>query len=86
MDAVQALMSTFDAIRIDLERAEAALTWEGAPVGVTGFARVLPYYYGLQFYRRVERIVDKEIERFTKQVERRSLRRTARKRGPREPK
>jgi len=68
-DAIQALFICFEAIRTRLESCGREVTWESGERGDAGFPRFAPTLYGLRFYKRVERLMDREIERFARKAE-----------------
>lgn len=69
MDALQALQLALEAIRTTLERNGKVLSWSGGEPGDTGFTRSVPTFYGLDFARRLERLIDHEVERFARAAE-----------------
>lgn len=78
VDAFQALMLAFDAIKVLLETSHPDITWAGAErPGDAGISRRLPSFLGLAFERELERLVDRSVLRRTRALERES-RRTAR--------
>lgn len=77
VDAFQALMLAFDAIKVLLETSHPDITWAGAErAGDVGISRRLPSL-GLDFERELERTVDRAVLRRTRALER-EARRTAR--------
>jgi uncharacterized protein DUF6968 len=70
-DSVQALQLAFEAVRLELEPHAAILTWYGA-LGETGFPQYVPYTVGGRFRKRLEAMVNREIEREGRRLERRS--------------
>ena len=40
-------------------------TWEGGEPGDTGVRRFVPQAFGLDFARKIDRIIDEEIQRFS---------------------
>jgi hypothetical protein len=70
-DSVQALQLAFEAVRLELEPHAAMLTWYGA-LGETGFPQYVPYTLGGRFRKRLEAMVNREIEREGRRLERRS--------------
>lgn len=75
VDAMQALVQAIEGIRVRLEQAGMPLTWEGGESGSTGFTRFVPSFYGHQFSKRLERLIEKEIERFAHNAEARHKKR-----------
>jgi hypothetical protein len=70
-DSVQALQLAFEAVRLELEPHAAILTWYGA-CGETGFPQYVPYSFGGRFRKRLETLVNREIEREARRLEHRS--------------
>jgi|SRR5437867_7969510 len=70
-DSVQALQLAFEAVRRELEPHAAILTWYGA-LGETGFPQYVPYTFGGRFRKRLEAMLNREIEREARRLEHRS--------------
>jgi hypothetical protein len=70
-DSVQALQLAFEAVRLELEPHAAILTWYGAR-GETGFPQYVPYTFGARFRKRLETMVNREIDREARRLENRS--------------
>jgi hypothetical protein len=70
-DSVQALQLAFEAVRRALDPHAAILTWYGA-LGETGFPQYVPYTFGGRFRKRLEAMVNREIEREARRLEHRS--------------
>lgn len=66
VDALQALMSAIQGLRIFLEASGEKFSWFSWEVGDTGIPRSLPVSYGLKFSRALEALVQAET---TKHVE-----------------
>lgn len=66
IDAFQALMMALEGIRVKIKESEKTLIWEGGEQGDIGFPRFLPNFYGPDFSRKIERVVDREIQLFEK--------------------
>lgn len=81
IDSMQALTTALDFIRVLLDESGLDLGWKMGPgrqdvfQGETGFARSIPFALGPAFTRRLERLVDRELERKVQDLERRSPRR-----------
>jgi hypothetical protein len=71
-DSVQALQLAFEAVRQELEPYAATLTLDGEP-GETGFPQFVPYSLGGRFRKRLEAMLNREIEREARRLERRSV-------------
>lgn len=82
-DSMQAVMTALEGIRALLDESGLALGWKlGAGrdaiwSGETGFTRSIPIALGPVFRRRLERLVDGQIEQEVQRLERRSARKTA---------
>jgi hypothetical protein len=70
-DSVQALQLAFEAVRLELEPHARVLTWYGE-LGETGFPQYVPYFFGGRFRKRIEAMVNREIEREARRLEHRS--------------
>jgi len=64
VDALQALMMALEKIRVRLERAGGNCTWVGGEEGDAGFPRLVPSYFGAAFATRINRQIDRELDRF----------------------
>lgn len=78
LDALQALMMALEAIRLRLEQDGLQCTWQGGEEGDAGFPRVVPAFFGPEFAAKTNRLIDRELERFSKAAERKSKGRTRR--------
>jgi hypothetical protein len=74
-DAFQALIMALEGIRVTLERGEFAWSWVGGPTEDNGFPRFVPQGFGLSFQRRVESLIEREVNRFSRAAERSHRRR-----------
>lgn len=70
-NSVQAPQLAFEAVRLELEPHAAVLTWYGEH-GETGLPQYVPYMFGGRFRKRLEAMVDREIEREARRLEQRS--------------
>lgn len=77
VDAIQALTTALEGIRVTLERSGKRLSWIGGNPGDSGFERPVPSALGVDFSRRLNRIIDREVAQFVRVQERRHARRTA---------
>lgn len=67
-DAFQALQLALEHIRVLIDTRGQALHWESGENGDTGFYRVIPMIFGLEFARRIEAHIDREMEDFAQAV------------------
>lgn len=72
VDAIQALTSALEGIRVVLDDTGRPLSWFAILPDDTGFQRLLPISFGAAFSKRLNAIVDREIARELKKLERRS--------------
>jgi hypothetical protein len=70
-DAIQSIGTALQGIRVTLDRSRATLAWVGGEAGWTGFERSIPTSLGVAFGRSLERLVDREISRLVRTLERR---------------
>lgn len=70
IDAMQALMISFDSLRNNLNAISPPVYWLDMPVDLT-FPRAIPIALGEDFYRRMEAHIDAEIEKFNADHEKR---------------
>jgi hypothetical protein len=78
IDSIQALVNALEGIRSRIQRSGKKWTWEGAEPGDSGFSRMLPSLFGLDFYNRLERILEREMAVFSRSAEERYRKRTPR--------
>ena len=82
LDGIQALLMALEALRVTIEESGKRLTWQGGESGDNGLPRVVPTFFGLSFAHRVSKLIDQEIERFSRrQVRKRAQRSDAVGRG-----
>ncbi len=67
-DAIQALMLALEFVRIVLEGSREKVTWADFDDGFTGFPRYVNYSFGMDLYKRLNQMLDKEEERFHKAI------------------
>jgi hypothetical protein len=79
VDSMQALTTALEGIRVLLDEKFGSLVWEdgGGLVDHSGFQRQIPLLGGA-FARRLERLVDSELNRHVRQLERRTTSRRGR--------
>ncbi len=68
VDAIQALTTALEGIRVILEQGGQQYSWLGGDY--TGFDRLVTSSFGTKFTARLNRIIDREIERFVNGLER----------------
>src|SRR5918996_6387450 len=71
VDALQALTSALEGIRVVLDEIGRPLAWSGVLPDHTGFHRNIPIGAGPELSARLERLVDRELNRHLRQLERR---------------
>ena len=69
VDALQALTTALDGIRVMLDEIGRPLAWSGVLPDHTGFQRMIPMLPPIS--ARLERLVDGEVNRYVRQMERR---------------
>lgn len=77
VDSVQALQSAMQAIRVQLEPHTDELEWLGGRGGSLGFPKVIPDVFGPKLTRRLEKLVEREMDRHARTLERRARGRKA---------
>lgn len=76
VDAIQAMTTALEGIRVTLEQSGQRLSWVGGPDD-TGFERLVATSFGPQFTRRLNSMIDREIARFVRILELRHRKRSA---------
>jgi hypothetical protein len=74
-DAIQALIHAIESIRLALARSGRELTCVGCELGDTGFPRFVPTFFGSRFTKRLNGLIDRELDRFGRALEQRHRRR-----------
>jgi hypothetical protein len=69
IDAIQALLMAIEGIRARLEQSGKRFVWAGGESGDTGFTRFVPTFFGLDFSKRLDRLIDREVKRFARTAE-----------------
>jgi hypothetical protein len=72
VDALQALTTALEGIRAVLDEIGRPLAWSGVLPDHSGFQRMIPIGAGPNFSARLERLVDRELSRHVRQLERRN--------------
>jgi len=75
VDALQALTTALEGIRWMLDEIGKPLAWGGVLPDHTGFQRIIPIAAGPEISARLERLVDRELNRHVRQLERRHKKR-----------
>jgi hypothetical protein len=74
-DALQALQLAINDARLTLDRSGLQLKWDGAhEPGDVGIPRLMPAGWTVAFERRIERMVDAEVDRFARSITRKAER------------
>src|SRR2546425_2145438 len=71
VDAIQALTTALEGIRVTLEERGKPLSWIGGGPGDAGFERPVPSSLGPEFAQRLNRMLDHEFAQFVRIQERR---------------
>lgn len=74
IDSMAALQNALIGIRCKLEQSGIPLRWEGFDEELTGFPKTIPWTYGLAFYRKIEKMIDAEIEEHMRPIRERNER------------
>jgi hypothetical protein len=64
VDAIQALSTALEGIRVMLEQSGEKFSWLSGEMGYTGFDRPIPSSLGVKFNMRLNRVIDREVEMF----------------------
>lgn len=64
VDAIQALTTALEGIRVMLERSGQKFSWLGGEIGYTGFDRLVTSSFGAKFNTRLNRTIDEGIAKF----------------------
>lgn len=70
IDSMQALQNALQAIRLELAPHTSSLSWAGGQEGWLGFPKVIPDLFGPTFTHHLEAMVDQEVDRFARTLER----------------
>jgi hypothetical protein len=65
-DGVQALILAVEGLRVALADSGARLAWAGGEPGDHGIPRFIPAVFGFAFSRRLEQMVEREVEKFAR--------------------
>jgi hypothetical protein len=72
---MQALINALEGIRVTLAKRGQHLTWVGGRSGDPGFPRIVLDFGFPQLRERIEQLIDREVERFVRVLERKHRRR-----------
>jgi Domain of unknown function (DUF6968) len=75
VDAIQALINALEGVRVTLARSRRHLSWIGGHPGDPGFPRLVPDIGAPELRVRLERLIDQEVGRFVRALERKRRRR-----------
>ena len=78
VDALQALTTALEGIRVMLDEIGKPLAWSGVLPDHTGFQRLIPITAGPDISARLERLVDRELNRHVHRLERKQRKRLSR--------
>jgi hypothetical protein len=76
-DGIQALLLAIESVRTTLKKSGKQFSWIGGEPGDTGFTCIVPTFFGPGFSKRLELMIEREVDRFARTMERRHRRRTA---------
>lgn len=76
VDPLQALILALEGIRGRLDKSRPRLTWLGGPAGEIAFSRLVPDLGSPELRKRIEQLIDCEVELFVRRLERRHRART----------
>lgn len=69
---MDAMMNAFQLVRGKLGKRADSLSWAcGHEMGCIGITRPVPDFFGLAFRKRIDRLLDREVERFVGRLKRR---------------
>jgi|RhiMetdeSRZDD1v2_1073273.scaffolds.fasta_scaffold25257_2 hypothetical protein len=71
VDAVQAVISMLEGVRVTLDGSGERLTWVGGLPAATGFPRYVPDCGSSRLRKRIEQLIDREVRSFVRGLERR---------------
>ena len=74
IDALQAIFMAFEGVRGTLEVSGKHLKWAGGEAGDIGLPRAIPGFFGVKFSRKLDRMIEKEVTRFSLAAEKRAKR------------
>lgn len=76
-DGIQALLLAIESVRTALKKSGKQFSWVGGEPGDTGFTAIVPTFFGPRFSKRLELMIEREVDQFARTMERRHRRRTA---------
>lgn len=76
-DGIQALLLAIESVRTALKKSGKRFSWVGGEPGDTGFTPIVPTFFGPGFAKRLELMIEREVDRFARTMERRHRRPTA---------
>jgi len=74
-DGVQALLLAIESVRTALKKSGKQFSWVGGEPGDTGFTPIVPTFFGRRFAKRLELMIEREVDRFARSIEKRHRRR-----------
>jgi len=75
IDSIGALQNALTGIRCILEQSGIPLRWEGSKENFTGFPKNLPWDFGLEFYNKIDKMIETEVEELIRPIRERHAQR-----------
>lgn len=69
LDGFQALLMALTGVRMALDKMGSQLKWRGGKAGDHGVPRLVPHAFGVAFSRRIEELIDAEVNQFAASAE-----------------
>ncbi len=69
LDSFQALLMALTGMRVALDNLKSKLKWRGGKAGDHGIPRMVPHAFGVDFSRKIEEVIDSEINQFAANAE-----------------
>jgi hypothetical protein len=69
LDGFQSLLMALTGVRMALDKMDSQLKWRGGKPGDHGVPRLVPHAFGVEFSRRIEELIDAEVNQFAANAE-----------------
>ena len=69
LDGFQALVMAFTGVRLALDSMGGPIKWRGGKAGDHGVPRLVPHAFGVAFSKRIEELIDSEVNGFAVNAE-----------------